>query len=79
MLQERNCPRPPPTELTRRISYYASACPSGAFLGQAPSPEIDFIPEPVRDRLRFFSELTGCLHLQDRVGTYGSTLLAEVL
>ena len=37
MLQERNCPRPPPTELTRRISYYASACPSGAFLGQAPS------------------------------------------
>src|ERR1035438_6139702 len=40
MLQERNCPRPPPTELTRRISYYASACPSGAFLGQAPRQNV---------------------------------------
>src|ERR1035438_2548071 len=42
MLQERNCPRPPPTELTRRISYYASACPSGAFLGQAPRQNLEW-------------------------------------
>jgi S-adenosylmethionine-diacylglycerol 3-amino-3-carboxypropyl transferase len=53
--------------------------PGTRILMRSASPEIDFIPEPVRDRLRFFSELTGCLHLQDRVGTYGSTLLAEVL
>ena len=41
-------------------------------------PEIDFIPAATREWLRFFPDLTVRLHLQDRVGTYGSTLLAEV-
>jgi len=52
--------------------------PGTRILMRSASPEIDFIPAPVRQRLRFFTELTDCLHLQDRVGTYGSTLLAEV-
>ena len=47
-------------------------------LMRSASPEIDFIPASTRDRLRFFPDLAARLHLQDRVGTYGSTLLAEV-
>jgi S-adenosylmethionine-diacylglycerol 3-amino-3-carboxypropyl transferase len=47
-------------------------------LMRSASPEVDFIPTPVRDRLKFFPELTDCLHLQDRAGTYGCTVLAEV-
>jgi len=53
--------------------------PGTRILMRSASPEIDFIPEPVRERLRFFPELTARLHQQDRVGTYGCTLLAEVL
>jgi S-adenosylmethionine-diacylglycerol 3-amino-3-carboxypropyl transferase len=52
--------------------------PGTRILMRSASPEIDFIPAPVRDRLRFFPELAASLHLEDRVGTYGSTLLAEV-
>lgn len=52
--------------------------PGTRILMRSASPEIDFIPAPVHARLRFFPELTDTLHLQDRVGTYGSTLLAEV-
>jgi S-adenosylmethionine-diacylglycerol 3-amino-3-carboxypropyl transferase len=52
--------------------------PGTRILMRSASPQIDFIPAPVRERLRFFTELTDHLHLQDRVGTYGSTLLAEV-
>ncbi len=47
-------------------------------LMRSASLEIDFIPPAVREKLRFFPELTDCLHLQDRAGTYGSTILAEV-
>jgi len=52
--------------------------PGTRILMRSASPEIDFIPAAVRDRLRFFPEVTDRLHPQDRVGTYGSTLLAEV-
>jgi S-adenosylmethionine-diacylglycerol 3-amino-3-carboxypropyl transferase len=52
--------------------------PGTRILMRSASPEIDFIPAAARDRLSFFRELTDRLHLQDRVGTYGSTLLAEV-
>lgn len=53
--------------------------PGTRILMRSASPEIDFIPTAARDQLLFFPELTARLHLQDRVGTYGSTLLAEVL
>jgi S-adenosylmethionine-diacylglycerol 3-amino-3-carboxypropyl transferase len=39
---------------------------------------IDFIPPQAKTALRFFPELTDSLHLQDRVGTYGSLHYAEV-
>jgi S-adenosylmethionine-diacylglycerol 3-amino-3-carboxypropyl transferase len=52
--------------------------PGTRILMRSASPEIDFIPARARHRLKFFSELTDCVHSQDRVGTYGSTLLAEV-
>ncbi len=39
----------------------------------------DFVPESIRERLQFYPTLTSELHQQDRVGTYGSTHLAEVL
>jgi S-adenosylmethionine-diacylglycerol 3-amino-3-carboxypropyl transferase len=53
--------------------------PGTRILMRSASLEIDFIPAAVRQRLRFFPELTDCLHSQDRAGTYGSTILAEVL
>jgi len=40
---------------------------------------IDFVPESIRARLRFFPERTEALHQLDRVGTYGSLHFAEVL
>jgi S-adenosylmethionine-diacylglycerol 3-amino-3-carboxypropyl transferase len=52
--------------------------PGTRILMRSAGPEIDYIPAQARARLRFFPELTDSLHLQDRVGTYGSTLLAEV-
>lgn len=52
--------------------------PGTRILMRSASPEIDFIPGAVRGKLRFFRELADSLHSQDRVGTYGSTLLAEV-
>lgn len=52
--------------------------PGTRILMRSASPEIDFIPDIARERLRFFHTLTDSLHAQDRVGTYGSTLLAEV-
>lgn len=52
--------------------------PGTRILMRSASAEIDFIPVEARERLRFFPELTHRLHQQDRVGTYGSTLLAEV-
>ena len=40
---------------------------------------IDFVPESIRARLRFFPERTEALHQLDRVGTYGSLHFAEVI
>lgn len=47
-------------------------------LMRSASPEINFIPAAVREKLKFFPELANRLHTRDRVGTYGCTLLAEV-
>ena len=41
--------------------------------------DLDFIPASIRQYLCFHPELTVPLHRQDRVGTYGSLHLAEVL
>lgn len=52
--------------------------PGTRILMRSASRHIDFIPRAARERLRLFSDLAGRLHELDRVGTYGSTLLAEV-
>jgi S-adenosylmethionine-diacylglycerol 3-amino-3-carboxypropyl transferase len=41
--------------------------------------DINFLPHSAKSSLRFFPHLTDALHAQDRVGTYGSLHLAEVL
>jgi S-adenosylmethionine-diacylglycerol 3-amino-3-carboxypropyl transferase len=47
-------------------------------LFRSAGPDLSFLPEPVKAKLRFFPELTQPLHRRDRVGTYGSLHLAEV-
>ncbi len=56
----------------------ACAAPGAKILLRTAGPDASFIPGRIRQRLRFFPELTAPLHLQDRVGTYGSQHLAEV-
>jgi S-adenosylmethionine-diacylglycerol 3-amino-3-carboxypropyl transferase len=57
----------------------ANSRPGSRILLRSASPELNFLPEMVKSAVRFFPELTGALHAQDRVGTYGSLHLAEVL
>ena len=42
------------------------------------SPVIDFIPEFARQRLQLNDALATRTHAEDRVGTYGCTLLAHI-
>ncbi len=55
-----------------------SAC-GAKILMRSAGVNLDFIPESIRARLRFFPERTEALHQLDRVGTYGSLHFAEVL
>jgi S-adenosylmethionine-diacylglycerol 3-amino-3-carboxypropyl transferase len=48
-------------------------------LFRSAGPDWSLLPETVTAKLRFFPELTQPLHEGDRVGTYGSLHLAEVL
>ncbi|BDC47962.1 S-adenosylmethionine--diacylglycerol 3-amino-3-carboxypropyl transferase [Bryobacterales bacterium F-183] len=47
-------------------------------LMRSASPSIDFLPQAALSRLRLFPERAAETHARDRVGTYGSTLFAEV-
>jgi S-adenosylmethionine-diacylglycerol 3-amino-3-carboxypropyl transferase len=53
--------------------------PGSKIMLRSAGMDISFLPEMVRPRLRFFPEMTEELHKADRVGTYGSLHLAEVL
>lgn len=57
----------------------ANSRPGSKIMLRSASPELNFLPEWVKSTVRFFPELTAALHSQDRVGTYGSLHLAEVL
>lgn len=57
----------------------ANSRPGTKILMRSAGIDLDFVPQPVRDRLRFQPERTARLHLCDRVGTYGSTHFAEVI
>jgi S-adenosylmethionine-diacylglycerol 3-amino-3-carboxypropyl transferase len=57
----------------------ANSRPGTRILMRSAGLDLDFVPQQVRDRLRFQPDRTGRLHLLDRVGTYGSTHFAEVI
>lgn len=57
----------------------ANSAPGARVLMRSASQNVDFIPSPVRQRLRFFPQRTEPLHQLDRVGTYGSLHFAEVI
>jgi S-adenosylmethionine-diacylglycerol 3-amino-3-carboxypropyl transferase len=57
----------------------ANSRPGTRILMRSAGLDLSFVPVAVRDRLRFFPGLTTPLHVADRVGTYGSMHLAEVI
>jgi len=57
----------------------ANSAPGAKILMRSAGVNLDFIPESIRARVRFFPERTEALHQLDRVGTYGSLHFAEVL
>lgn len=57
----------------------ANSRPGTKILMRSAGFDLSFVPAEARARLRFFPELTRPLHRLDRVGTYGSLHLAEVL
>ena len=58
---------------------FKNSLPGTKVLFRSASSNADFIPESARKLLRFRQDLTEPLHEHDRVGTYGSLHLAEVL
>lgn len=57
----------------------ANSQPGTKILLRSAGAELDFLPPGVKSLVRFSPALTRMLHQQDRVGTYGSVHLAEVL
>ncbi len=57
----------------------ANSRPGTRILMRSASPEIDFIPTFARERLSVDLHTADVLHQMDRVGTYGRTLLADVI
>lgn len=57
----------------------ANSRPGTKVLMRSAGFDISFVPEDIRSRLRFSPEVTQPMHLQDRVGTYGSFHFGEVL
>jgi S-adenosylmethionine-diacylglycerol 3-amino-3-carboxypropyl transferase len=58
---------------------FRNSRPGTRILLRSAGPDLSFLPDSVTGRLRFFPELTRPLHQVDRVGTYGSLHLAEVV
>ncbi|MCB0106781.1 MAG: BtaA family protein [Caldilineaceae bacterium] len=57
----------------------ANSAPGAKVLLRSASGTLDFLPAQVRTHLRFYPERTLPLHALDRVGTYASLHLAEVI
>jgi len=57
----------------------ANSAPGAKILMRSAGVNLDFVPDSIRSRVRFFPERTEALHQLDRVGTYGSLHFAEVL
>jgi S-adenosylmethionine-diacylglycerol 3-amino-3-carboxypropyl transferase len=52
--------------------------PGAKILFRSAGNNRDFLPDFITNKVIFHSDKTKRLHLNDRVGTYGSTYLAEV-
>lgn len=57
----------------------ANCRPGAKILLRTVANDLEFIPRDTRERLRFFPDRCEPLHRLDRVGTYGSMHLAEVI
>jgi S-adenosylmethionine-diacylglycerol 3-amino-3-carboxypropyl transferase len=57
----------------------ANSAPGAKVLMRSAGLDLSFVPESIRERLRFFPQRTEALHQLDRVGTYGSLHFAEVV
>lgn len=57
-------------------AIFANSSAGAKILLRSAGVDLDFLPQAVKSRLRFFPEQTRPLHRQDRVGTYGSLHLA---
>ncbi len=68
-----------PALLAEWDQIFQNSRPGTRILLRSAGPDLSFLPAPVTRRLRFFPELTRPLHQVDRVGTYGSLHLAEVV
>jgi S-adenosylmethionine-diacylglycerol 3-amino-3-carboxypropyl transferase len=68
-----------PALLAEWRQIFRNSRPGTRILLRSAGPDLSFLPAPVTERLQFFPGLTGPLHRLDRVGTYGSLHLAEVL
>lgn len=56
-----------------------NASPGAKILFRSAGKHCNFLPEFIYDHVDFKKEKTDLLHSEDRVGTYGSTYLAEVI
>lgn len=59
-------------------ALFAAAGPRARVIFRSGGPDARFLPARVRERLAFEAERARVLHLQDRVGTYGSFHIARV-
>ena len=57
----------------------ANSRPGTKVLMRSAGFNISFVPQEIQERLRFYPDVTGPMHLMDRVGTYGSFHYGEVL
>ena len=57
----------------------ANSRPGTKVLMRSAGFDISFVPEDIQARIRFYPEITGPMHLRDRVGTYGSMHFGEIL
>lgn len=69
-----------PAALAEEWQLILQQAPAGSrILLRSASSGLYFLPDEITSRLHFRADLTAPLHPQDRVGTYGSMHLAEVL
>jgi S-adenosylmethionine-diacylglycerol 3-amino-3-carboxypropyl transferase len=70
--------RHPAALLEEWTRIFAAAAPNARIIFRSGGPDAGFLPREIRNRLVFHSDLAARLHLQDRVGTYGSFHVARL-